>query len=450
MTDPDQRIIKGEFMKAKGRIVLFLFTLFAWSLTGIGSNLQAQSRECLINERSIITTVTGNGTPGFSGDGGPALGAQLYDPWDVTAYSTGNLYIADSRNHRIRKVDTTTGIVSTFAGNGTDGFSGDGGSALSAQLHGPTGVTVDSSGNLYVADINTQSIRKVDAMTGIISTFAGNGTPGFSGDGGPATSAQLSGPAGVTVDSTGNLYIADQYNNRIRKVDTAGIISTFAGSGRYPSGSEPISSGDGGPATGALFIYPSNLAVDRAGNVYIAGNFPGWLNDNSVRKVDATTGIITTVAGNGRFYSGAVPTPVEGGSALSAQLNRVHGLAVDSTGNLYIAESASHRVRKVDPRGIITTVAGNGTPGYSGDGGPAISAQLYEPIGITVDIIGNLYIADSSNQRVRKVTCLSTSGRSGTTPELPPPYHLPEKFPGTDPNPPDPALKTVVTPSVKK
>ena len=217
-------------------------------------------------------------------------------------------------------------------------------------------MAVDASGNLYIADTGNNRIRKVSA-TGIITTVAGNGSAGYSGDGGPATSAQLDGPEGVAVDGSGNLYIADTCNNRIRKVSATGIITTVAGNGSAGY------SGDGGPATSAQLSLPAGVAVDGSGNLYIADS-----GNNRIRKVSAT-GIITTVAGNGSpGYSG------DGGPATSAQLNQPAGVAVDASGNLYIADSSNNRIRKVSATGIITTVAGNGFDGYSGDGGPATSA----------------------------------------------------------------------------
>ncbi|MHB1953016.1 MAG: NHL domain-containing protein [Sulfobacillus sp.] len=353
---------------------------------------------------SIINTVAGNGASGYSGDGGAATSAELSYPLGVVLDSAGNLYIADTFNNRIRKVTASTGDISTVAGNGTAGYSGDGGPATSAELDFPFGVVVDSAGNLYIADTYNQRIRKVTATTGVITTVAGNGygapnSCGFSGDGGPATSAELCGTNGVAVDSAGNLYIADTYNNRIRKVTAStGIISTVAGNGTYGY------SGDGGPATSAELWAPQGVAVDSAGNLYIADRF-----NQRIRKVTASTGIITTVAGNGASgYSG------DGGPATSAKLAQPFGVAVDSAGNLYIADSYNNRIRKVSAiTGVITTVAGNGTYGYAGDNGPATSAELSYPQGVVLDSLGNLYIPDSYNQRIRKV---STNAILPTTP----------------------------------
>jgi trimeric autotransporter adhesin len=343
------------------------------------------SRVRKVTPTGDISTVAGNGAEGYSGDGGPATSAELHLPIGVAVDNSGNLYVADNQNNRIRKV-TPTGIISTIAGTGSQGYSGDGGPATSAQLNFPNGVAADNSGNLYIADYGNDRVRKV-TPAGIISTVTGNGTAGYSGDGGPATSAQLYVPNSVAVDNSGNLYITDYGNGRVRKVTPAGIISTIAGNGT--SGY----SGDGGPATSAQFYSTDGVVVDNSGNLYIAD-----VGNNRVRKV-TPAGIISAIAGNGTFgYSG------DGGPATSAQLNAPNALAVDNSGNLYITDNGNSRVRKVTPAGIISTVAGNGSQGYSGDGGPATSAQLLQPRGVTVDKSGNLYIADSFNGRIRKVT----------------------------------------------
>ena len=348
----------------------------------------------------IIETVAGTGAPGefgggFGGDGGAAVAAQLNIPTGVALDGAGNLYIADQFNHRIRKVDAT-GVISTVAGNGTQGYGGDGGAATAAQLNRAVGVALDAAGNLYIADVWNHRIRKVDAA-GVISTVAGGGS---GGDGGPATEARLFFPRDVALDGAGNLYIADEGNNRIRKVDTAGVISTVAGNGTRGFG------GDGGPAVAAQLHWPRGVALDGAGNLYIADT-----DNHRIRKVDAA-GVISTVAGDGTRGSGG-----DGGPAVAAQLDWPHGVALDGLGNLYIADRDNHRIRKVDAAGAISTVAGDGTPGFRGDGGPATAAQLAVPTGVAPDGAGNLYIADWLNHRIRKVDAagvISTVAGDGT------------------------------------
>lgn len=326
----------------------------------------------------VITTVAGSGVGGYSGDNGPATSARFDDPQAVAVDSSGNLYIADTDNFCVRKV--ANGTIATVAGNGLQGFSGDNGPAVSAQLNSAYGIAVDSRGNLYIADTENNRVRKV--ANGVITTIAGNGTQGFSGDNGPAISAELRFPFGVAVDSAGNLYIADTENQRVRKVAN-GVITTVVGSGAQGF------SGDSGAATSAELSDPEGVAVDSAGNLYIAD-----IQNSRIRKV--ANGVITTVVGGG--------TPVGGnGSAISAQLVSPAGVATDAAGNLYIADPASNRVWKIS-NGMIAPFTGNGTPGFGGDGGPATAAQLNYPWGLAVDSAGNLYVADTNNQRIRKVT----------------------------------------------
>ena len=333
----------------------------------------------------VITTVAGTGTRGFSGDGGPATTASLNAPIGATVDASGNLFIVDFSNHRVRRVDGSTGVITTVAGTGAAGFSGDGGPATSASLSFPRGVAVDASGNLFIVDQTNHRVRRVDGATGVITTVAGTGTKGFSGDGGPATSASLSFPRGVVVDASGNLYIADTDNHRVRRVNGAtGVITTVAGTGTNGF------SGDGGPATSASLGFPRGVAVDASGNLFIADT-----SNHRIRRVDAATSVITTVVGGGIG---------EGVPATSASLNSPLGVAVDASGNLFIADSGNHRVRRVDGATVvIATVAGSGTSGFSGDGGPATSASLNSPQGVAVDGAGNLFIADFSNHRIRRV-----------------------------------------------
>ena len=349
-----------------------------------GGNLylaDASYRVRKVNGDGIITTIACNGTSGFTGDGGPATAASCV-PYRVARDSAGNLYVADGSSRRIRKV-SAAGIITTVAGRGTGQSSGDGGPATLAELIQPLGVAVDPAGNVYIADEGSNRIRKVNTA-GIISTIAGNGKQGFDGDGGPATSASLYEPSGVAVDPAGNVYIADAGNLRIRKVDTAGIITTIAGNGKEGF------SGDGGPATSAELSFPVGVAVDPAGNVYIADE-----GSNRIRKVN-TAGIISTIAGNDtQGFSG------DGGPATSASLNKPREVAVDLAGNVYISDAGNFRIRKVNPAGVISTVAGRGTSGFTGDGGPASSAQLV-PRGVAVGVQADLYIADGS-LRIRRV-----------------------------------------------
>jgi uncharacterized protein (TIGR03437 family) len=330
---------------------------------------------------AITNTMVGNGALGFSGDSGAANLAMLNQPTGIGIDSAGNLYIADSENCRIRKAASGggTNAITTIAGNGGVSYSGDGGQATKAQLNTPQGVAADSSGNLYIADTANHAVRKVTAA-GVISTLAGTGTAGYSGDGSAAAGAQLRGPQGVAVDSSGNVYIADTGNSRVRKVTSGGSISTYAGSGTAGYG------GDGAAASSAQLNTPLSLAADSAGNLYIAD-----FGNNVVRKVSASGGAISTVAGNGIQGFGG-----DGGKATAARLNGPQAVAVDSSGNLYIADSQNSRIRVVTPDGTITTVAGTGIPGYSGDGRLALSAQIANPAGLAVDSTGSVYITDSS------------------------------------------------------
>ena len=341
-----------------------------------------------VDSTRTITTFVGGVF--FGGDGGPATQARLAAPSGAAVDSAGNLYIVDSSNHRIRKVDST-GTITTVAGTGESGFSGDGGPATQARLAAPSGAAVDSAGNLYIVDSSNHRIRKVDS-TGTITTFAGTGEVGFSGDGGPAIQAQLDTPGGVAVDSTGNLYIADTGNHRIRKVDSTGTITTFAGTGEYGF------DGDGGSASQARLTLPTGVAVDSTGNLYIADT-----GNHSIRKVDST-GTITTIAGMGELGFGG-----DGGPAMMAHLFTPFDVAVDSTGNLYIADNSNHRIRKVDSTGTITTIAGTGGVGFGGDGGPATQGHFYSLFGVAVDGAGNLYIADTGNHRIRLLTPTATA-----------------------------------------
>lgn len=350
----------------------------------------------------IITTVAGNGTGAYSGDNEPATAASIFNPTAIAVDNNGNIFIADYENNRIRRVDNSTGIITTVAGTGALGFTGDNSFATSAQLSNPSGVAIDGGGNLLIADTYNQRIRKVDLLSGIIVTITGNGVAGSAGDNGPATSAQLNVPQGITLDGSGNLYIADYASGKIRKV-AAGTITTVAGNGGF--------GGDGGPATASSIKYPNGVGVDAAGNIYFADQY-----NNRIRKIDKTTGNITTISGNGNNnFSG------DNGLASSATLNWPRGVSLDSDGNIYFADASNNRIRKINmTTNIIITVAGNGNNGFGGDGGLAINAQLAGPMSVALDGIGNLYIADHNNHRIRKVvmstgiiTTIAGNGTSG-------------------------------------
>jgi uncharacterized protein (TIGR03437 family) len=359
---------------------------------------RGNSRIRKVATNGIISTVAGNGKSGFAGDKGPASAAMLNEPTDVAVDTLGNLYIVDNLNFRIRKVSTDQSIT-TIAGNGKPGFSGDKGPATQASLNAPIGVAVDASGNVYISDTGNQRIRQVTSA-GTITTLAGTGERNFSGDGKQSTAASIADPQLMAVDPSGNLYIADQSNSRVRKVSSQGTITTFAGSGagRF--------AGDGGPSYLAVLDDPQGIAIDQAGNLYIADTV-----NNRVRKVGAD-GIISTVAGNGQAtFAG------DGGLAIHASMVTARAAAVDNQGNIYIADRDNNRIRKVTPGGKITTVAGNGQATSSGDGGPAAAAAVNSPSGVALDAAGNLFIA--ADHRVRKVSADGTistfagTGQSG-------------------------------------
>src|ERR1039457_3767034 len=337
-----------------------------------------------VDTNGIITTVAGDGgAGGFAGDGGPATKALLQSPAGIAVDKSGNLYIADRLNQRIRMVTASTGIITTIAGSNNTGWHGDGGPAVDATFTYPTSIAVDSSGNIFVADTNNVAVRRISAG-GIITTVAGNGQWGYTGDGGQATKAQLAGPQGVTVDASGNLYIADTMNERIRRVDPSGIITTIAGSGTAGFG------GDGTAAVGAMFSTPVTVAVDASGAVYVAD-----LDNNRIRRF--------AIGGSVSTFAGTTSSIGDGGPSTQARLNGAWGVAVDSAGNQFIGDRLDNRVRRVPPSGTITNVAGTGQTGYSGDNGPGASAVLATPNGVAVDSAGNVYIADAGNNRIRRV-----------------------------------------------
>ncbi|GBC62894.1 hypothetical protein DENIS_3878 [Desulfonema ishimotonii] len=341
---------------------------------------------------NIIETVAGTGEKGFNGDNIEATKAQLYFPNYIYVDSEGNLYIADWYNYRVRKVDVN-GTITTVAGTGEYGFNGDGIKATEANLAYPIGLTMDTSGNLYIMDGFNYRIRKVDS-DGYISTVVGNGQKGSYGEEIPATQAKVDFDCegAIVVDSAGNLYFSDvDFSNtgiqRIRKVDTKGIITTVAGGG--------TNNEDGILATEAVLSFPSGFAVDDSGNLYVAEHYYP-----KIRKIDPS-GIITTVAGNGVFTK--EPGVGDGGPATEARFGNIYDIALDTSGNLYVTDYYHHCIRKIDTKGYISTVAGNGTEGYMGDGGPATQAQLNCPYGIATDDAGNLWFAEQVNNRIRKI-----------------------------------------------
>jgi len=326
----------------------------------------------VLAQQYVINTIAGNGTAGFSGDSGAPTSAQLSSPTGMFLDSSGNLYFCDSANQRVREI--SKGTITTIAGNGTSGYSGDGGSPTSAELFNPTGVAVDSSGNVYIAESANHIIREVSG--GKITTFAGTNTGGYSGDGSTATAAQLDFPTAVALDSAGNVWIADSGNDAIRKV-SGGIITTVLG----------------GDATGDQFHNPTDLAFDAQGNLYIADE-----QGRRILKYAATGGPVTVIAGNGIIgFSG------DNGPAVDATFDDPAGLATDSAGYVYVADTLNSRIRKISPAGIITTIAGKGDPAYGGDGGAATSAFLYFPRKVLVDASGNVYIADTGSNVIREM-----------------------------------------------
>jgi len=337
----------------------------------------------------VITTAIGTGAKGFAGDGGPAQAALLNGPFDVAFDRAGNLCFSDTFNHRIRRVDARSGGITTVAGNGEPGYSGDGGPAMRASLNEPYGIAIDRAGNIFVADRLNRRVRRIDAANGTITTLAGTGEAAYSGDGGPAARAGLAEPNGLALDAEErHLYIADVADHRVRIVDlSSGAIDTFAGTGQAEHG------GDGAPAREARIFGARAVKLGPDGTVYILER-----QGSSLRAVDAATGIINTVAGTtGRGYSG------DGGPALAAVFDAPKEMALDPDGNVLIVDTENHAIRLIDRNtGIVTTIAG-GRQGAGGDGGPAAGAGLDRPHGAAVGPDGAIYIGDTNNHRIRKL-----------------------------------------------
>lgn len=362
------RLLNQTIMKSKITILLF-FALLRYNA-------------------QVINTIAGNGTPGSSGDGFLATTAQLGNPRSVCVDASGNTYIADFGANVIRKINSSTGIITTVAGNGSAGYSGDGNLAINASFSFPTSICVDPLGNLYISDVGNNRIRKVNT-SGIVTTIAGTGAAGYSGDGGAASSAKINGATGLFFSNSGYILFADKNNNRVRKILLpSGIISTIAGNGTAGF------SGDNGSQLAAQLNAPNGVCEDQTGTIYIAD-----LGNNRIRNIDFSQNKIFTYAG-----IGSVGNTGDGGPALFAKFNSVNSVSVDESNNIYIADNVNHSIRKIDYNSkIISRFAGNYTSGYSGDGLSASNAQLNAPCFAYSDIGSNIFICDAGNYVVRKI-----------------------------------------------
>jgi len=401
----------------------FLMAAMALLASAAGGQANPSLITTVVNANACFTRDTVHGPivfcrGGFAGDGGSAAKAQLSLPMGVAVDKSGNLFVSDNGNFRVRRVDAMTGNITTVAGDSpcrvvcVGGFSGDGGPATKARLLNSLGggIALDSDGNLFIGDSGNNRVRRVDHGTGIIRTVAGSGGRGFDGDGGPATSAKLDGPLGVAVDASGNIFIADSHNRRVRRVDSAtGIITTVAGGGnscRFRG--RAMRPAPECQALDAGLSFVAAVLVNESGDLYIAD----WWNSD-VRRVDHATGLISWVAGGvcpplplggscGPGFEG------DGGPARDARLKAPSSLAIDGSGNLFIADTGNGRIRRVDhTTGTITTVVGCGGSDYGRDGVPAIKASLNSPYGIAIDAVGNLLIADTDGKSIRKVSLTS-------------------------------------------
>jgi streptogramin lyase len=335
-----------------------------------------------------VDTIAGTGVSGTAGDNGPALAAQVGNPYGLTIGPDGALYVGEINTHRVRRIDMATGRITTVAGTGERGYSGDGGPATQAQLDEPYEVRFDAAGDLYFVEMKNAVIRKVDRSTGVISTVAGTGTHGFSGDGGPATSAQFNQPHSIAFDANGDLYVADIRNNRIRKIDMkTGVMSTFSGTG------ENVTSPDGSSIHGASFNEPRTMAFDEKGDMFLA-----LRRGNAVYRIDMRSLTLHLIAGTGESgYEG------DGGPAKNAKLSGPKGIAVSPDGGVYIADTESHTIRHIDQAtGIITTVLGTGVRAEGSDGEP-LQCGLARPHSVYVGNDGTVYVGDSENHRVRRL-----------------------------------------------